>query len=104
MKRSQQAVPKAETGAIRGDGRGTQGMGLPQGARNTSAGEHARGGALAKVKGAPTGDSGMRLPVQHPTANIANSRVGQQNPNTAAVATAKPTKRKTPSPFYSDGY
>lgn len=40
-------------------------------------GSHARGGALAKVKGAGTGDSGQRLPVQSPSANVTGKKVGK---------------------------
>jgi hypothetical protein len=103
-KRGTQSVPAAETGAISTDYRGTRGMFMPKGGQTDGVkkGSHARGGALAKVKGVPAGDSGLRLPVSHPTANIANTTIGQPNPDTTAAATAKPSKRKTPSPFYGD--
>ncbi len=109
MKRSQQAVPKADTGAIRGDGNGSQGMTMPQGGRNTSVGEHGRGGALAKpgrsVSSSPTGKSGSAgsfTPVQNNAmANLANKRVGQAVPDTSAAATKKPN-RKGGSAFYGE--
>jgi hypothetical protein len=66
-------------------------------------GGHARGGPLAKPgRSVGMGDSGMRMPVQSPKANIGNQRVGQPDPQTGAAATQKPSKRKTPAPFYGE--
>lgn len=65
-------------------------------------GSHARGGALAKVKPAGLGDSGGRLPVQSPTANIGSKRVGQPNPDTSAAATAKPKRKGLGAAFYGE--
>lgn len=65
-------------------------------------GGHARGGPLAKVKPAGTGDPAGRLPVQHPTANQANKRIGQPNPDTSAAATAKPKRKGLGAAFYGE--
>jgi hypothetical protein len=65
------------------------------------------------------GDSALRLPVSHPTANIANKRVGQAEvdpggpgkriaPQTRTpvtnhpVATAKPKRKGLGAAFYGD--
>lgn len=62
-------------------------------------GSHGRGGALAKVKPAGAGDSGLRLPVQSPKANLASMKIGQAVPDTSAAATKKPS-RKGLAAFY----
>src|SRR5690242_7558077 len=42
---------------------------------------------LARIGSTGMGDSALRMPVQHPTANIASQRIGQKVPDTGAVAT-----------------
>ncbi len=71
-------------------------------------GGHARGGALAKVKPAGTsptgkgGNAGSFMPeINNAMANLTGPKIGQQNPNTAAVATKKPN-RKGGSAFYGE--
>ena len=74
-----------------------------KGPHNPNVGTHGGGGALAKPgRSVGMGDSGMRMPVQSPKANIGNQRVGQPEPQTGAAATQKPSKRKTPAPFYGE--
>ena len=105
MKRTKAGVPAAEHGFVPGDGVGNRPfMQMPQGGHTDGVkkGRHARGGARARVKGAPTGDSALRLPVHHPTANIANAQVGQPNPNVAAAASSKPKRRGLGSAFYGE--
>lgn len=76
--------------------------------------------SLARVKNAGNSKSaGSFLPVRKPSAGLANQRVGQteapppgavsriaaktSTPVTAnALATQKPTRRKTPAPFYGE--
>ena len=109
MKRSQQSVPKAETGARPGDGKGRQGMSLPQGpSRQPNLGRHGGGGALARVKGAGTsssgkgGPSGSFMPVKNNAmANISPRQVGQSLPDMGPTATKKPN-RKGGAAFYGE--
>lgn len=56
---------------------------------------------LARAGSKPMGDKGQRLPVQSPTANLASTKVGQANPNTAAAASKKPN-RKGGAAFYGE--
>ena len=104
-KRTNKAVPNTETGQIFGDGGGSSpSIQMPtKGGRNATTNEARRaagqvaprpqvskqgllgsssatGGmtaSMARVTDSPSGDSALRLPVSHPTANIANKQVGQ---------------------------
>jgi hypothetical protein len=132
MKRSQQSVPNAMTGAVSTDqgfasNPNSQSMMLPKGtARNTDVGRSGagqvaprpRGGAnisgndrptagvqasMARVPnagGAPA--AGNFLPVRKPPAGLANSRIGQQNPQTGAAATVKPKRKGIGAAFYGE--
>src|SRR5438105_7833208 len=101
MKRTRAGVPAAEHGAIPGDGQGSRNyMKMPSGGQTDGIkkGSHARGagpaprpqvskqplvgstahtastqGSLARVQDGGQGDSGLRLPVHHPKANIQGS-------------------------------
>jgi hypothetical protein len=75
---------------------------MPQGGHDTSKGEHARGGALAQPgRSVPMGQAQGRLPIRKPTANLANTTIGQPNPQTGAAATKKPN-RKGGAAFYGE--
>jgi hypothetical protein len=65
-------------------------------------GGHNRGGALAQPgRSVPMGQAQGRLPIRKPTANLANTTIGQPNPQTGAVATKKPN-RKGGAAFYGE--
>lgn len=100
-KRGLSSIPAAETGAIAGDSKGSRNYTkMPtKGGRNATTEQSRRGAgqvaprpqvskqpllgstsataplgaSMARVKGAGTGDSGLRLPVQSPKANIQGS-------------------------------
>lgn len=65
-------------------------------------------GGLARVSGtgnSPSGSSGPAasfLPDRKPQSGLANKRIGQQNPNTSAAATAKPKRRGIGAAFYGE--
>ena len=126
MKRTKQAVPAANTGAIPGDFKGTRGMNLPTGpSRQPNLGTSGKGLApkpsggaaisgndrpshpqmsgYARVKNASSSAMGSFTPVQNNAmANLHNLSVGQPNPNTAAVATRKPKRKGLGSSFYGE--
>ena len=80
-------------------------MKMPSGPMHTDGiqkGGHGRGGTLANPgrsvgKGNPQG----RLPIRKPSANLANTTIGQSLPNTGAAATKKPN-RKGGAAFYGE--
>lgn len=66
-------------------------------------------GGLARVSGAGSSSSGSAgpagsfLPVQNnANANLRNTRVGQQNPNTSAAATSKPKRKGLGAAFFGE--
>ena len=79
-------------------------MKMPQGGQTDGVkkGSHARGGSLAKPgRSVGTGNPLGHMPVRKPTGGIANTKVGQANPNTSAAATKKPN-RKGGAAFYGE--
>jgi hypothetical protein len=86
MKRGKQSVPKADTGAIRGDGHGSQPMSYPDGQRNPDKGTSGRGGIAPKPSGgaALLGNDRPSHPV---TANMARVK-GRPSSPTGKMPTA----------------
>lgn len=100
MKRSKAFVPATQTGDAAGDGRGQGIKWQNKGGRNATTEEAHRGAgqvaprpqaskqgllasssatagttaSMARVTDSPRGDSALRLPVSHPTANIVGSK------------------------------
>jgi hypothetical protein len=76
---------------------------MPEGSRNTSAGEHARGGALAQPgRSVGTGKNQGSMPLRKPPAGLANTKIGQKNPDTGATATVKPKRKGIGSAFFGE--
>lgn len=126
-KRSKQSVSTATSGEVPGKGSANNLTMPTKGGRNATTNQGHRGAGqlaprpqtskesflgqssatapaqagLARVKGVGTGDTGGRLPVQHPTVNLVGKRIGQANPDTAATATKKPN-RKGGAAFYGE--
>jgi hypothetical protein len=97
-KRDASGIPSDAT--VGGKAMGMQSMKPTYGSGSTQAGEHARGGSLAKVKGASSAASGgIPNPVRKPNSGLNNKRVGQAVPDTSAAATKKPS-RKGLAAFY----
>ena len=122
------SAPKAETGALPGDGKGTQGIQLPGGpTRQPNLGTSGRGqlaprpqtsksqymsqssatapvqAGMARVKNRPSHPGGSFLPVQNnANANLTGQAIGQPNPNTGAAATAKPKRKGLGSAFFGE--
>lgn len=57
---------------------------------------------LARVSNVGTGQNQGAMPVQKPPAGLQNARIGQQNPQTSAAATAKPKRRGIGAAFYGE--
>lgn len=57
---------------------------------------------LARVKNVGTGKNQGSMPLQKPPAGLQSQRIGQQNPNTSAAATAKPKRRGIGAAFYGE--
>lgn len=78
---------------------------MPSGPMHTDGvqkGGHARGGALAQPgRSVPMGNPQGRMPIRKPSANLANTTIGQTLPNTGAAATKKPN-RKGGAAFYGE--
>jgi hypothetical protein len=144
MKRSKAFVPAAETGKAPGDGKGQDITWKNKGGRNATTNEAKRGAggvapkpsggaallgndrpsapttaSMARVTDSPMGDSALRLPVSHPTANIAHKQIGQReadpggpgkriSPQTRTpvtgnpVASNKPKRKGLGSAFYGE--
>src|SRR5258708_29920389 len=102
MKRSQQSVRGVEKGVSASDG-GSINQRMPEGNRNTSVGEHSRSGVLAKPgRSVPTGKNQGAIPLRKPPAGLANTKIGQQNPQTGAAATSKPRRKGLGAAFYGE--